>query len=204
MISVEQMVAAGHAYRPFDLGYTPNSNFARVAGMRMLQDKTLGIVGLGEIGREIARRAAAFEMTTLYFQRTQLDAAEERALQAQYVSLHELMERSDWVVPQVPGNAATRGLIGPGELARVKPGACIVNVARADLVDRDALIAALRSGRLGGFALDPLYEEPGRSDDELLQFGNVILVPHMAGSPRTNGLADLEELIVGLAGALAG
>jgi phosphoglycerate dehydrogenase-like enzyme len=75
-------------------------------------------------------------------------------------------------------------------------------VARADLVDRAALIDALRSGRLGGFALDPLYEEPGRGDDELLAFDNVILVPHMAGSPRTNGLADLEELIVGLALAM--
>ena len=65
------------------------------------------------------------------------------------------------------------------------------------------MIDGLRSGRVGGFALDPLYEEPGRSDDELLQFDNVILVPHMAGSPRTNGLADLEELIVGLAEALS-
>jgi phosphoglycerate dehydrogenase-like enzyme len=204
LIGVEQMVTAGYPYRPYDLRYTPRSNFARVPGMRMLQGTTLGIVGLGEIGREIARRAAAFEMRILYHQRTRVDVSEEEALQAQYVPLHELMERSDWIVPQVPGGAATRGMIGPAELARVQAGACIVNVARADLVDRVALIDALRSGRLGGFALDPLYQEPGRSDDELLQFDNVILVPHMAGSPRTNGLADLEELMVGLASALAG
>jgi D-3-phosphoglycerate dehydrogenase len=61
------------------------------------------------------------------------------------------------------------------------------------------LIEALRSGRIGGFALDPLYEEPGRSDDELLTFDNVLLMPHMGGSPRSNGLRDFEDLIAGLA-----
>ena len=85
----------------------------------------------------------------------------------------------------------------------MKPGACIVNVARADLIDRAALIEALSSGRLGGFALDPLYEAPGRSDDELLRFRNVILVPHLGGSPRWNALNDCEELVVNLAQALA-
>jgi len=81
----------------------------------------------------------------------------------------------------------------------MKPGACLINVSRADVVERNALIAALRSGHLGGFALDPLYEEPGRPDDELLAFDNVILTPHMAGSPRSNGLRDIEDLITGLA-----
>ena len=84
----------------------------------------------------------------------------------------------------------------------MKRGACLINVSRADVVERDALIAALRSGHLGGFALDPLYDEPGRADDELLGFDNVILTPHMGGSPRTNGLQDIEELITGLAQAL--
>ena len=84
----------------------------------------------------------------------------------------------------------------------MKPGACLINVSRADVVERNALIAALRSGHLGGFALDPLYEEPGRPDDELLAFDNVILTPHMAGSPRSNGLRDIEDLITGLAQAM--
>jgi phosphoglycerate dehydrogenase-like enzyme len=65
------------------------------------------------------------------------------------------------------------------------------------------LLDALRSGHLGGFALDPQYEEPGRSDDELLSFDNVVLTPHIAGSPRFNGLADIEEVIKGLAQELA-
>ena len=84
----------------------------------------------------------------------------------------------------------------------MKPGACLINVSRADVVERNALIASLRSGHLGGFALDPLYEEPGRHDDELLAFDNVILTPHMAGSPRSNGLRDIEDMITGLAQAL--
>ena len=84
----------------------------------------------------------------------------------------------------------------------MKPGACLINVARAEIVERNALIEALRSGHLGGFALDSLYEEPGHQDDELLAFDNVILTPHVAGSPRSNGLQDMEDLITGLARAL--
>ena len=87
--------------------------------------------------------------------------------------------------------------IGADEAGRLP-----INVARAEIVERNAVIEALRSGHLGGFALDPLYEEPGRQDDELLAFDNVILTPHMAGSPRSNGLRDIEELITGLAQAL--
>ena len=71
----------------------------------------------------------------------------------------------------------------------------------AAIIDRDALIEALRAGRLGGFALDLVYQEPMPEDDELLQLDNVILTPHMGGSPRFNGLNDLEELITGLARA---
>jgi phosphoglycerate dehydrogenase-like enzyme len=88
-------------------------------------------------------------------------------------------------------------------LALMKPGARIVNVSRAEVMDRNALLEVLRSGLLGGLALDSLYEEPGRSDDELLSFDNVVLTPHMAGSPRTNGLKDIEGVIEGIAGALA-
>jgi phosphoglycerate dehydrogenase-like enzyme len=84
----------------------------------------------------------------------------------------------------------------------MRRGACLINVSRAELVERNALLDALRSGQLGGFALDPLYEAPGRSDDELLAFDNVILTPHMAGSPRFNGLKDIEELVKNLAQAI--
>jgi formate dehydrogenase len=128
--------------------------------------------------------------------------AEERQLQVSFAPLERLLAESDWVVPQLPGGAATRNFIDRARLAQMKPGACLVNISRADVVDRDALIEALRSGRLGGFALDPLYEAPGRSNDELLGFKNVVLSPHIAAQPRFNALNDIAEMIEGLARAI--
>ena len=203
-ISVEQLAAIGYPYRPFDRRHTPNSNWPRISGLRMLNGATLGIIGLGEIGREIAMRAAAFGMRIIYHQRRRLPQAEEHELAAVYAPLDELLAASDWVVPQLPGAPDTAGLLGRGELARMKAGAFLVNVACAGLIDRAALIDALKSGRLGGFALDPLYEEPGRSDDELLQFDNVVLSPHIAAQPRGNALDDLAELMQGLSRELMG
>jgi phosphoglycerate dehydrogenase-like enzyme len=200
--SIERLAAAKLPYSPFDRRHVPGGNWARVAGIRSLNGSTIGIIGLGEIGREIAVRAAAFGMNTLYFQRTQLSPGEEEMLHASYRPLHVLLAQSDWVVPQLPGDPSTRHLIGREQLAQMKPGACLINVSRAEAVERSALLEALRSGHLGGFALDPLYEEPGRPDDELLAFDNVILTPHMAGSPRQNGLRDIEDLITGLAHVL--
>jgi phosphoglycerate dehydrogenase-like enzyme len=108
------------------------------------------------------------------------------------------------VLPCLPVTPSTEGLIGRAQLAQMKPGAMLVNITRASVVDRAALIEALKSGRLGGFALDPLYDGPaGRSDDELLSFPNVVLSPHIAAQPRFNALSDLAELCEGVAKALA-
>jgi phosphoglycerate dehydrogenase-like enzyme len=202
LTTIERLSAAGFPYKPFDRRHVPNGNWGRIAGTRSLNGSTIGIIGLGEIGREIAVRAAAFGMHTRYFQRTRLPAEEEAALHVSYRPLPALLAESDWVVPQLPGDASTRHFIDGERLALMKPGACLVNVARADIVERKGLIMALRSGHLAGFALDPLYEEPGRDDDELLAFGSVILMPHMAGSPRANGLKDMEDLVTGLAEAM--
>jgi phosphoglycerate dehydrogenase-like enzyme len=198
-ISAEQLAAEGYAYKPFDRRHTPNSNWARISGVRMLHESTLGIIGVGEIGREIARRAAAFGMRILYYQRTPLPQAQEEQLQLSYRPLERLLAESDWIVPQVPGGPATRHLIDRARFAQMKPGAFLINISNPNLVDRAALIEALRSGRLGGFALDPLYEAPGRSDDELLGFKNVVLSPHIAGSPRFNALNDIADMLAGLA-----
>ena len=204
LISVDQVVRTQGRYKPFDTRHTPGANWGRFSGMRTLNGSTLGIIGLGEIGREIALRASAFSMTTYYFQRTRLPPDDERALNVSYRPLDSLLADSDWIVPQLPLDASTSGFLNRERMNAIKPGACIVNVSRAELVDRAALLDALRTGRLGGFALDPLYEEPGRPDDELLSFDNVILTPHMAGSPRLNGLQDIEDVISGLARALEG
>jgi len=202
-ISVEALAAEGYAYRPFDRRHTPNSNWARIPGIGMLYGSTLGIIGAGEIGREVALRAAAFGMRVLYTQRTRLPEAEERQLQISYMPLDPLLAESDWVVPQVPVGPATRHLIDRARLAQMKPGACLVNLSGPDLVERSALIEALRSGRLRGFALDPQYEAPSRSDDELLDFKNVVLSPHIGGSPRFNALDDISDMLAGLAQQIA-
>jgi phosphoglycerate dehydrogenase-like enzyme len=199
LVTVKRINEAGLAYRPYDRRHSAGGNFARVGGTRALYGATLGIIGLGEIGREIALRAAAFGMRVIYHQRTRAPEAVERELNAQYAPLDTLLSEADWVIPQLPTLPATRNTLGRAELARLKPGACIVNVGNAPLIHRDALLAALREGRLAGFALDVHYEEPVADDDELLAFDNVILTPRMAGSPRVNALNDFEELITGLA-----
>ena len=86
----------------------------------------------------------------------------------------------------------------------MKHGAVLINTSRAAIIDRDAVLEALKSGHLGGFALDPLYEEPGRPDDELLGFSNVLLTPHTAAQPRFNALRDFEELLTRLDAELSG
>jgi phosphoglycerate dehydrogenase-like enzyme len=202
-VTVERLTAEGYTHRPFDRRHTPGANYGRVSGLRPLYGATVGIIGLGEIGREVAQRATAFGMRVLYFQRTRLPESEEREFQATYTPLRALLSASDWIVPQVPRTPSTRGLLGRAELAQIKPDACIVNVADAAIIDREALIEALREGRLGGFALDPLYQEPMMDDDELLRLDNVVLTPHMGGSPRHNGLNDLKDLITGLARELS-
>jgi phosphoglycerate dehydrogenase-like enzyme len=200
--SIDKLLAVGLAYKPFDRRHVPGGNWGRIPGTRSLSGSTIGIIGLGEIGREIALRAVAFGMNVLYFQRTRLPADEEGMLHVSYRPLPALLAESDWVVPQLPADPSTRHFIDHERLALMKPGACLINVARADVVERDAVIEALGAGHLGGFALDPLYQEPGRPDDELLAFDNVVLTPHMAGSPRTNGLRDMEDVITGLARAM--
>lgn len=201
-ISTAQLRAAGYLPGVFDRAHTANSNWARIAGIRTLSGNELGIVGLGEIGRELALRAAACGMRIAYTQRHRLTSEEEARYRASYVTLDALLAGSDYVSLNLPGNATTRGIMGRRELDLVKPGAILVNVSRADLVDRAALIDSLRAGRLGGFATDLPYEEPGRDDDPLLQFRNVIITPHIAAQPRFNALDDLEELLLNLDKAL--
>ena len=202
LISIEQLRAAGFHPKIFDSGYTPNSGWPRVAGLSVLYRSTLGIIGFGEIGREIALRAHAFGMRVLCTQRTPLSAAEQREWHVAYHDLDTVLAEADWLCIQLPANTSTRNYLDAPQFARMKPGANLINVSRAQVVNRDALLHALRSGRLGGFALDPQYEEPGRADDELLSFENVILTPHVAAMPRFNALSDFDDLVRGMAAAL--
>ncbi len=198
LVSTEQLRAAGYSPTQYDRAHTANANWARITGTRNLSRRQLGIVGLGEIGREVALRAAAFGMRIAYTQRHRLAAHEEGRYAATWAPLEELLAGSDFVTLHLPTNDATRGIIGRRELERIKQGAILVNVSRPQLVDRAALLEALQAGRLGGFGLDPHYDAPGHADDPLLRFRNVIITPHLAAAPRFNSLEDLEELLLGL------
>jgi phosphoglycerate dehydrogenase-like enzyme len=197
LVTVERIKARQGAFKPFRREHTPGGNYARLGGTRQLNGATIGIIGLGEIGREIAIRARAFAMNVLYHQRTRAPESEE--LGARHVPLKTLLAESDFILPQLPTLPSTRDFLGRAEFAQVKRGAYLVNVSNAAVVNREALIEALRAGHLGGAALDVHYKEPVAEDDELLAFDNVILTPRMAGSPRFNGLNDFEELIIKLA-----
>jgi phosphoglycerate dehydrogenase-like enzyme len=203
LVSVEQLQAAGYSPTQYDRAHTASANWARVTGTRTLFGKQLGLVGFGEIGREVALRAAAFGMRVVYTRRHRLNRKDESRLGIAYAPLDKLLAESDFVSLHLPLTESTRGIVGRRELGLIKPGAILVNISRPPLVEREALLEALRAGRLGGFGLDPHYDAPGRADDPLLGFRNVIVTPHLAAAPRYNALEDFEELLIGLDKAIS-
>jgi glyoxylate reductase len=202
LVEKERLRLAGFNTTPFDRRYTGNSNFARVTGLRTLNGAVFGAIGLGEIGREVASRAQAFGMKVLYHQRHQMAPVDEWAVGATYCSLEELLEVSDFISIHLPLSPSTRGLLDRKALQRVKKGAILVNVARAEIIEREALMEALDTGRLGGFALDVGYDEPAKPGEPLLKYKNVILVPHTAPANRRNGLDDWEDMLVKISNTL--
>ncbi len=148
---------------------------------RRLYGKTVGILGFGRIGQALARQLEGFATTNLYYKRSGR-LADEAALGATYAGLPELLARSDIVSLHCPGGAENRHMIGSAELAAMKPGAVLINVARGELVVEDDLVAALESGHLSGAGLDVFAEEPLRPGSRLRGLDNVVLTPHAAGS----------------------
>jgi len=171
---------------------------------RLLGGKTVGIIGFGAIGRMVARRLAGFEVTLLYHSRRRLDAGEEAALGVAWRELDELLAECDVVTLHCPLTPQTVGLIGAPQLARMKPGALLINTARGGVVDEAALVAALRSGHLGGAAVDVFDMEPPPPDHPLLSCDNVIVTPHCAATAYENSersvrhwLANIERVARG-------
>ncbi len=146
-----------------------------------LAGKTLGIVGLGQVGSRVAARARAFEARLLGHD-PYLPLEKAREMGVPLVSLEELLESSDIVTLHATATEGGRPLIGREELARMKPGAVLVNVARGSLVDGEALHQALASGRLAGAALDVFDPEPPDPNDPLLKLPNVVATPHLGAS----------------------
>jgi len=156
-------------------------NWARIPDIASLNDKTVGIVGFGEIGAALARLLGAFQTRTLVFRRRGLSPEQEAFYGVHWMPLDDLLRESDVVVSFVPGIPEARNLLAVRELGLMKAAAYFVNCGRALCVDESALIAALREQRLAGAALDVFAIEPLPLSSPLRELSNVILTPHSAG-----------------------
>ncbi|MGK5628747.1 2-hydroxyacid dehydrogenase [Streptomyces sp. URMC 123] len=149
-----------------------------------LSGKTLGIVGLGAIGREVARRAAAFDMTVRYAGPRPAPAEVERRLGVSRADLDDLLRESDYVSLHAPLDGTTRHLLDARRLALLKPTAFVINTARGALIDQEALAEALETGRIAGAGIDVFDPEPPGADLRLLRAPGVVLSPHVGGVTR--------------------
>jgi D-3-phosphoglycerate dehydrogenase/(S)-sulfolactate dehydrogenase len=187
---------------PAHLAEVRRGQWKRHEGMD-LAGKTLGIVGLGTIGKEVAQRAKAFKMRILAYDLVQdLPFAEREGVA--YVSLEDLLRQSDFVSIHCFLNEATRHIINAERLATMRPTAYLVNTARGGLVDTAALCRALQEKRLAGAGLDVVEEEPLPADSPLRAFDNVYLTPHAGGATadarERSGAMAAENLIRALTG----
>lgn len=181
---------------------TKSGEWPRLKGYS-LAGRTVGLLGLGAIGKEVARRLAGFDCQLQAYD-VQIDEAFAAEHGLEYVAEAVLIESSDVLSLHVPSTPQTRGLVNADFIARMKPGAWLVNTARGDLVDEAALAAALESGQLSGAALDVFKLEPPAEDNPLRGLSNVIMTPHMAAhaDSATNemGRIALDECLRVLSG----
>lgn len=171
-------------------GWAPTAMLGRCVG-----GKRLGIVGMGRIGQAVAHRARAFGMEVVYHNRHRLPSSIESMFGARYeADLERLFAESDIISLHCPASPATRQLVNTERLAAMKPGAYLINTARGDLIDEEALIAALQSGHLAGAGLDVFAREPA-VDPRLIALPNVITLPHL-GSATIEGRAHAGEKVI--------
>jgi glyoxylate reductase/D-3-phosphoglycerate dehydrogenase len=166
-----------------------------------LYGSTVGIVGMGRIGREVAKRLAGWDANLIYYDPIRLLADRERELNVSYVELDQLLRSADAVTVHVPLNARTRSLIDAESLSLMRPTAVLVNTARGGLVDEEALSGVLHERQLLGAGLDVFSQEPISADSPLLELPDVMLTPHSAGPtwqsfPRrfANCFANIERV----------
>jgi glyoxylate reductase len=187
-----------HAHSPEFLRYDPGYILGRE-----VHGKTLGILGMGQIGRQVARRALGFDMTVLYHNRRRREDV-ERALSpaVRYASKAELLSQADYIILCVPLTDETRGLIGPAELVAIKPTATLINIARGPVVDTEALTRALAEKKIAAAALDVTDPEPLPRHHPLLTMPNVVITPHLGSATvetrRRMAELSVENLLAGL------
>ena len=157
-----------------------------------LQGRQLGIVGMGQIGIATARRAKAFGMNIAYTRRAPLESDVEKDLAAKFMSMDELIESSDVLSIHCPYSPATHHLISENQLARMKPSAFLINTARGPIVDEQALVDALKAGKIAGAGLDVFEHEP-KVNPGLLELDNAVLIPHL-GSATVETRAAMADI----------
>lgn len=166
--------------------------------------KTLGIIGMGEIGCELARRASVMGMRNIYTKRRPLSAELESVFDARFADLDELLRESDYVCVATPHTPETEGMIGAEQIAMMKQSAYIVNIARGGIIDEEAMIEALQDNRIAGAGLDVFVLEPLPVDSPLCSLDNVILCPHIGGGSGTNRNIELGAALSEMSRALSG
>ncbi len=170
---------------------------------REVTGKTLGVIGMGKIGKAVAQRARCFHMPVLYHNRKRMSESEEKELMAKYVDMKTLLSQSDFISLHVPLTKETRHLIGNKELSLMKPTAYLINASRGPVVDEMALLQALKKKKIGGAGLDVYENEPALTPG-LAELDNVILLPHVgSGTLETRyrmASMAVENLIAGLSG----
>jgi len=168
---------------------------------REVTGKTLGIIGLGEIGKAVARRAKGFKMRVLYHNRRRIASSEEKELMAEYADLQKLLAESDLVSLHIPLTSETRHFIGKEEFSLMKPTAYLINTSRGPVVDEQSLLEALLNRTISGAGLDVYENEPALTPG-LAELSNVVLLPHIgSGTFETRikmASMAVENLIAGL------
>jgi lactate dehydrogenase-like 2-hydroxyacid dehydrogenase len=208
VISHKSVADGAYRYRGMKPELTAERKMAfhwmRHVGVHEVVGKTLGIIGMGEIGCELARRAEVMGMRNIYYKRTPLSPELERRFNASYRDLDTLLAESDYVCVALPHTPESEKLIGATELSKMKESAFIINIARGGIIDEEALIEALATRSIRGAGLDVFTYEPLPADSPLCTLDNVILTPHIGGGSGTTwagelaaGLAEVASLLDG-------
>ena len=196
LVTTDRLAQAGYPVRPYDKRHTAGANFGRIPQLKTISGMRLGLLGLGEIGYEVAPLANAFGMQVSYHKRSRLSASIEESLRLQYLNLEALFAENDFVSVHIPFNDETTGLVNKKLLELMPHGSFLINTSRAQIVNEKDLIEVLQTGRIAGVGLDVMRQEPAAEDDPLLQFPEVLVTPHLGGASRMNGLNDAQEMLL--------
>lgn len=179
-------------------------NYTGVGNLSGLFGKTIGIIGLGEVGSLVAVMARGFGARVVYANRNRLAAEYEQRLGVEFLPLDRLLAEADFVSLHANNLPENRGMLGTQIFAQMKPSAFFVNTSRGRMVDEDALYAALTKGVIAGAGLDVHYEEPRPQPDRFAALRNVILTPHLAGGSRKGIVEEIELILDNCRAVLAG